>query len=296
MASKQEPKGLTEFNNVLNDLINVIKAANHAAPGFISIAMVLAIFTVAIITLYSAIGLCINLSLILFTSILVYYSTRKYGEASIALSTGLLALFSVNWDTEKTILFFIAWVSFSLAAFWIMTISSIANKESILKEAAISITTTDITAVEKDLDKLIKKANVKKFGPIESAEIIRLFSYRKLPIESMEYALNAVGTMTSITGANHITVAIFVIDIYKMFGTLPGPRYQKLLDRVYHIMRESPISPSEFIIAYNQSRHIALSGSISPEKYFELLQAGLEKGVSPTDIHLYLETHNQVAK
>lgn len=290
LDSKQGSEGLsTSFYDTLLALKNAIKAANHLVPGCIGIAMALSVFTIAIIAKYLEFGLCLNLLIILVTSIIIYATSRNYGESAVALAAGLLALFSVTWDTGKTIGFFVAWISFSLFALLISSINLASEDEEIFLDAALSLSTADTKKVEKELRSISAKAKTKKLGPIERAEVIRLFAYRKLPIEAMQYALQAVETMTIITKADHNLVAVFVVDIYKMFGSVPGPRYQQLLDRVYNVMRESPVSPSEFIIAYNKSRHIALSGNLSPENYFLHLREALEKGISPADVHEYLE-------
>lgn len=69
---------------------------------------------------------------------------------------------------------------------------------------------------------------------------------------------------------------------------IPEERYSKLLDQIYNVMRQSPVSPKEFIEAFNNSRRIALSEGIEPEIYFERLQDALEIGVSPDEMYEYL--------
>jgi hypothetical protein len=128
-------------------------------------------------------------------------------------------------------------------------------------------------------------------GPVERADIIRYFAFRKMPIESILFGLKAVEKFYTITRIDYIKVAEFVTDVYKMFQSTPGPEYEKFLDRIYEIIRDTSVSPIEFIEAFKDSRHLALSRKYTPDRYFELLSSSHNEGIAPNSIGEHLTKH-----
>ncbi len=233
--------------------------------------------------------MAISVLVVLIVSILVYWQTNNYGEAALALVAGLLTAFTVTWTPGIFAAFIVAWVSLSLFALLFSSVKLAAESERIYTDAAQSISTQQVGKTRKQLEEIGKDEFIKMLGPIRRAETIRLFAFRKLPMSSMRYGLRAVETLSTITRVDHETAAEFVIDVYKMFESTPGPRYQQLLNRILGIMGESPVSPREFIEAFRDSRLLALSGNIDPEKYFQYLTEALEIGVVPAETYEYLQ-------
>ncbi len=285
---EQIPRRNNTLLQALRELKGTLQAANRIVPGCVVVGLILSATVVFVTTssLQWMIGLVVLL--VLFFSFLIYASTQNYGESALALVAGLLTAYTVDWTVGKFTAFVFAWAGLSLGALLLSSVRIAAKVEEIIVDAANVIGDGDRKELRKRLEAISKKAETKMLGPVERAELIRLFAFRRLPIESMVYALRATEVMTVITGANHDIVGAFVIDVYKIFKSDPGPRFNNLLDRIYAHMRASSVSPSEFIEAFRDSRFVALSSDNSPEEYFHKLIEALSRGVSPNEIGEYL--------
>jgi len=272
----------------VRELKNTIQAANRLVPGCVVVAIFLAVLVILISLLSVQLMMGVTILVVLVVSIVVYSRTNNYGEAALALVAGLLTAFTVDWTAGRFIAFVVAWVGLSLFLLLISSVKLAAEVEEIYSEAARTINPSQPGEVQKQLEEIGKDKFIKMLGPTKRAEVIRLFAFRKLSIPSMQYGLRAVETLSTVTGVEHETVAEFVTDVYKMFKSTPGPRYQQLLDRIYEIIRESPVSPGEFIGAFKDSRHLALSGDIKPETFFQHLTKALDQGVAPEEVYEYL--------
>lgn len=225
---------------------------------------------------------------VLFSSLLIYSSSHNYGEAALALVAGLLTAFTVEWTPGQFAVFLFSWVILTAAVILISSVRLAADVEETYTDAALAIDADHSQQLMKELRSIEKKAKTEMLGPTERAEVIRLFAFRKLPIPSMQYGLQAVEMLSTITKVDHESVASFVVDIYKVFESEPGPLYKTLLDQVYENIREARVSPSEFIDAFCNSRSIALSREIDPEEYLAELRSALDRGIPPSEVYEFL--------
>ncbi len=76
-------------------------------------------------------------------------------------------------------------------------------------------------------------------------------------------------------------------DIFRLFpdGSDSGA---SLKDQTYVLVRDSLVSPSEFLSAFAASKRLALSGTLNPVLYLVLLSAALHDGVPAEDIYSYI--------
>jgi hypothetical protein len=285
MAKNETPQTL---NAAIVSLVNVVQEANHLVPGIVVVGVILAAAVIAIAILSVQLMVGIVLLLVLFFSIWVYTSTNNYGEAALALVAGLLTAFTVSWTPGTFIAFAVSWIAFSVAALFISSIKLAGRNQDIYLEAAQALDPSRFELVQKQLQEIAKDKSIRLLGPIKRAEVIRLFAFRKLPIDSISRGLKAVDILSTITRVDHLSVASFIADVYKIFPSSSESRYQNLLDRIYQVIRESPASPEEFIDAFRHSRRIALSGEMSPENYFRNLTEALQKGVAPEEVGEYI--------
>jgi len=286
MAKNRRERGI--LRDSLGELKSTLQAANKLVPGCVVVAMLLtaAVISVSLLSIQLMMGIIILI--VLLVSIVVYSRTDNYGEAALALVAGLLTAFTVSWNARTFTTFVVIWVALSLFSFLISSVKLAAEKEEIYADAARSIDPGRSGEVRKQLEQVGEDKFIRMLGPIKRAEVIRLFAFRKIPLASMQYGLRAVETLSTVTRVDHEIVAEFVVDVYKMFRSTPGPRYQNLLDRTYEIIRDTPVSPGEFIAAFKDSRHLALSGAIDPETFFRHLQKALDQGVAPEEVCEYL--------
>lgn len=280
----------SSVNDSLTALKGVIQASNQAIPGVTVVAGLL-VASIILVSIQSVpLMMAVVVLVVLLVSVLVFAGTSNYGEAALALVAGLLTAFTVSWTPGTFAVFVVSWFVFTFIALIISSLKLAAKEQDIYFDAAQAIRSDRPAETKGELQKIVKHRSSKMLGPIKCAEVLRLFAFRKLPLTSMQYGLKAVEVLSVITRVDHETVASFVADVYKMFPTTPGLRYENLLDHIYEIIRSSPVAPSEFISAFNHSRRIVLSGDVEPEDYFQRLTVALEKGVPPEAIYDYLRS------
>lgn len=298
--SQQNTRIKETFRDVWRDLINALKSLNKLMPGCISVLLAIGVaFVWVVSTFSSSLATLVTLGVLIFISVIVYASTQNYGESALALAAGLLAVFSVQWDGEKAAIFLFVWIAFSLIAFLIYGVNSAAKNEAIVREAALALDIDGVDQNEQAIQKIIGEVKQSQLGPHEKADVIRIFAYRKLPIAVMPHGLRAVSTLYTISRGEYKTIALFVLDIYQMFGLDDNnneKQYSRILDRVYNVIRKTPASPVEFIDAFNKSRRYALSAHMEADDFVKAISNGLSVGVSPDEMYDYLtkQSENEV--
>ena len=148
--------------------------------------------------------------------------------------------------------------------------------------------------MEKRLQKIGKDRLIEGLGPIEKAETLLIFAYRKLPIESQSNALRAVSILSVITQIEPKAIGSFIADAYKVFDFVTPHEQTKLVDVLYKTIKESPVAPDDFIKAFENSRRLILGREIEPINYLNLLKEALESGVAPEEVFEYIQ--NEIGK
>lgn len=283
-----EKQNRTSLNKGLLALRNTVQSANQLVPGCIFVSLLLSGAIAFVAFRFASVMMGTIVIVVLFSSLLIYSSSHNYGEAALALVAGLLTAFTVEWTPGQFAVFLFSWVILTAAVILISSVRLAADVEETYTDAALAIDADHSQQLMKELRSIEKKAKTEMLGPTERAEVIRLFAFRKLPIPSMQYGLQAVEMLSTITKVDHESVASFVVDIYKVFESEPGPLYKTLLDQVYENIREARVSPSEFIDAFCNSRSIALSREIDPEEYLAELRSALDRGIPPSEVYEFL--------
>jgi hypothetical protein len=272
-------------------LKNAIQGAEKLVPLIVFSCCFLTFFTIVLGLTYSSITYVVTLLIILFTSIFVYMQSKNYGESALALSAGLLTLFSLEWTHDKFAIFILAWVTFTLAVIIISGVNSASKYQQLYINIALILDLDNFEETQNKIRSIIEgiESKDKILGIIQRSEIIEIFAYRKLPLEFMEQGLSWVITLYAISKADYKSIALFISDIYKIFPPEQNKKYSRLLDSIYNRMRESPVSPIEFINAFNSSRKLVLSKQLEPKEYFDYLSNALENGVEPDDIYQHIK-------
>ena len=290
MSSKKRKKSKETLFEVSKSFGNSIKALNKLVPSFIVVLGSLVFCIVYLIIDNTQAMMGITVIVVLFSSIIIYIKSKNYGEAALSLVAGLLTVFTVEWTRGKFIVFITVWTGFSLIVMMIASVRIAAEVEGIFRQASFSISmgTGLYKSIEKRLERISDNCKVDILGPVERAKVIRLFCYKKLPIDRIDSALRAVGLLTVITKVDYETVALFVADVYKATNVDSRYGYDRILDEIYIMIREIPVPPSEFIEAFNRSRRLLFSKKMGLGQYFKLLKSGLESGASVEDISDYI--------
>ena len=274
------------MDQLLKELQNVVKASFNLAP-VLALAISLVFILLIIFTLkFSALMPAIILIIVVLVSVIIYANTDRYGEAALALAAGLFSVFSVDWDAGSFVGFIVAWLGFSFFAMFISSFKLAAKSEAIFRHAAVIMADEggDVSVVESKLKEIGKSSSDAGLGPIEKAEAIRLFAYRKLPIEVIPHALSMTVILSVAAQANYMKVAVFVADIVSLFGMNEPPSYTGAMDIMYNTIKKSPVQPSDFFVAFENSRHVILSRSLDPIQYFIALRKALEQGIRPDKV------------
>jgi uncharacterized membrane protein len=287
MSNRQGNK--KSFQQLLLALRGTVQASYKLVPALIIVATCLTIGVVSVIILSSRLMVGAVLLVVLTVAIVVYASTVKYGEAALALVAGVLTAYSVTWTPNRFIAFVTVWLSFTFAALIISSIKIAARTEDIYRQAALTLAPSlDVSPeIEASLRTIGQGGSYGTLGPIQRAEAIRFFAFRKLPLEQIGAALHAVETLTVITQIEPKAISAFVADIYKVFDLTIQSNHEVVLDYIHLIIQGSAVPPTDFIKAFEHSRRYILSRSLDLVDYFERLRSALESGVAPEAVGEY---------
>lgn len=291
MTKKDNTSTLVE---TFKSLGGAIKALNDLLPLFIVFFSAIIFWIVYFIISNSQLIKGTTVLVVLLVSIIIYFKSKNYGEAALSLVAGLLTVFTVEWTSKRFIVFIVSCLGFTFISLMISSVRIAAQEEEIYRQASINISagTDKYKKIEKDLKQIAKNLDIGVFGPIERAEIIRLLCFKKIPIDQIPFALRSVATISVITRVDYKTVSMFVADIYKILEISSTYGYNWILDKIYLMIRETPVPPQEFIEAFERSRRLIFSKKVKIESYFEILRSGLESGVSIEDINEYIITNS----
>lgn len=284
------------FYEVRTSFIATVKAAYKLAPLFV-IIMSGIIVVVTYLSISSAkLMMGVVLLIVLGVTVIVYATTENFGEAALALVAGLLTAYSVTWTADRFIAFIAVWSAFSFLALMISSFKLASRSESLYRQAAISISENQcqVSQKEKELQKIGKDNTIEGLGPIERAEVLLIFSYRKLPMNVLPAALKAVAILSVITQIQSKTIASFIADVYKVFDFAFPDQQDQLVDILYKNIKESPVAPIDYIDAFKHSRRLILSRSVDPLSYLKLLRRALESGTSPDGVIEYIESNTKI--
>lgn len=277
---------------VIKSLKATIAALNKLIPGITFILMLLSALVIIISITSTKLMIGIAILLVLSVSILIYGKTSNYGEAALSLVVGLLTIFSIEWSAGKFIAFATAWVAFTLFVLIISSIRIASRTEDTYRQAAIFLAgdSQDPDLTEKELKKIGEKTPLRMFGPVERAEIIRIMAFRKVSIESIKIFLIAIEQISVITKVDIKTVTSFIIDASKILRNENSLITQQDIDLLYKMIQETPVSPEDFIDAFQRSKSLLLSEYIGKENYFNELQKCLGRSVRPEDMYEVLKS------
>ena len=284
------------FNEVWISFVATVKAAYKLAPLLI-IMMCGVIVAVTYLSITSTkLMMGVVLLVVLGVTVIIYATSGNFGEAALALVAGLLTAYSVTWSPNRFIAFIAVWAAFSFLAILISSIKLASQSESLYRQAAIALSENNfqVSQTEKELKKIGNDNTVDGLGPIERAETLLIFSYRKLSMEILPAALKAVAILSVITQLQPKIIAAFVADVYKVFDSAFPEQQEKLVDILYENIKESPVTPLDFIDAFRHSRRLILSKSMAPTTYLELLRQALETGTPPNEVIEYIEGHVEI--
>ncbi len=274
-----------------DSLKQFVQSAYSVAPGIVIVITILSIFITGITLLSSTLMVGTLVILVVFTALLVFTQRNSFGDATLSLVGGLLTVLRTEWTIGLYISFIVAWLGFALMAFLISSIKLAAQQEDIIKSVAtkMSESNNDIQIFQEKLENLTKLSESRMLSPLQRAEVIQLLAFRKVSLELFPQLLNSVEVLSTITKIDIKEITTFLVDFSKIFKIKSEEESKILLDKLYQIIRDTPVPPQEFFEAFAVSRRILLQETVSPEQFLEGLRQRLEIGVAPKD--MYSELH-----
>jgi hypothetical protein len=221
------------------------------------------------------------------TAVGVYAAQRNFAEAALALVVGMLPVLTTDWNAKRFSVFVAAWVALGLGGLLVRSIAIATQSEKLFFHAVAACESYLGDHGAETLKRISEGLSYSGLGPIEKAEVLREFAFRKMPADRIPGALEACGQFSTLWEIDHRKAAVFVADIFRMFpdGSDTGA---SLKDQTYVLVRDSLVSPSEFLSAFAASKRLALSGMVNPVLYLVLLSAALHDGVPAEDIYSYI--------
>lgn len=276
--------------NALKSLKSTFQAAYNLVPALIISAILL---TIGVMTVIIKFGLYMAFSLIIIVlvSIIVYSKTKNYGEAALSLVVGMLTVFTVKWNTTRLIVLASSWLGFSLISIIISSISIASKSESIYLHNSAFMSYYSSYSSDELYDLLqeeAKKANAPTFGPIETAEIIRILVYKNIKLEDMKEAIEKINILTNIIQVPSDEVTYFFVDFCEMFDTPIGNVSNVFLDYIYNSFRSVTVSPRKFIDYYNESKKLVFLNNVDPDLYIDSLKKGIDLKINKEDINDFI--------
>ena len=291
MGSRNDKQSVRKsFYEVWRGFIATTKSLYKLAPCLVIVMSAVIAGVVWLVLFSSRLMLGSVLIIVWGVAVIIYMSTQKYGEAALALVAGLLTAYSVTWNAARFIGFIAVWTGFSFVALLISSIRISSATENIYRQASLTMAdeTTNSYLIEKELKAIGESANKASLGPIERAETIRIFAFRKLPLSIMQAGLKAVGMLSVITEIEAKVVANFIADVYRIFNASTTEHGELVMEVVYETIRQSAAPPMDFMVAFEHSKRLVLMKSFDSTDYFLELQRALDAGVAPEAMGEYL--------
>lgn len=281
-------KQQSSLKAALTALRGTVLAANKLVPGVVPAVFLVAGLVIIVSLLSVRLMIGVTTLVVVFAAVFVYVKSNDYAQALLALVVGLLTSFTVDWTAGRFVVFCISWVGLLTLIMLISSVRIASKVEAILVFAAQFVELQDLGVAKDRLETISKDQRVRSLGPVERAEIIRVFAIRKVPLDVMGDALSSTDVFSAITGIGHKTVAEFVADLYMLTRPIDEQAWNKVLDMVYDALRSGTSSPDEFIDAFSESRRIALSGQLDFATYFSKLSEGMIQGVPAKEMYDYM--------
>ncbi|MEP7010806.1 MAG: hypothetical protein ABJC13_10820 [Acidobacteriota bacterium] len=277
---------------VLKGFGSVVKALYGLAPAVVVVGALLAVGVVAVAAQAGPLMVAVILVIVLMVAVLVYGTTQNYGEAALALAAGLLSVYSVDWTIPRFIGFVGVWFTFSAVALLISSVRIATEVESIYVQGAIALgdpsDAESIKQAERVLRAVGKRNQRGDLNPVERAQILRLFAFRRIPVEVMDAGLSAVATLSIATHTEPLIAAKFITDVTRAIEDVQAEDLAASLALLVGTIRDCGAAPEEFFRAFESSRHLLLARILPIAELLSQVKIALEAGVHCEAVGSYL--------
>lgn len=288
----EKHKIIKSLSNIWKALVAVIKSLYKGMPFLMIVFTAIMFMLMEGVRNNSTLQLSLLTAVIFLSAIAVYFKSKNYGEAVLALSAGLFTIYTVEWSTSLVFSFIIVWIAFTVIVLLTTSVRLASLSETIYLEAVFALKSIqlDEKRCEKELRAVANSLPNSILGPIEKAEIIRVFAYKKLSYTEMVVALKWVNIYFALTRIPYLELADFCAIVIKRSSSVNMISKDKLFDYIYEGMRASSVSPKEYIECFNLTRHHLIKEE-NTILYFEILLSYFDSGESIANIGKYFENY-----
>ena len=287
----KERKILGSIHNSWAALISLLKTLYKGMPILMISFTLLMVFLAEKIGSNTTFQIGMLTVVIFLSAIAVYFKSKKYGEAVLALSAGLFTVYTVTWTPSLFISFIVVWVMFTIVVFLTTSIKLSSTIQSIYMEATFAIKLPQLSnkECEKQLQVISNDLKDSIIGPVERAETIRVFAYKKISLDDMKIGLKWVNIFFSLTRIPYLTLADFVAVVIKNASIINKKiTADKIFEHIYSGMRNAPVTPQDYIDAFQRTRHLLIRNK-TVVLYFDTLNRYFDTGISPDEIEVFFE-------
>lgn len=262
------------------------------APLAVIVGTMLVGATVWLVVKWQPLILATIVLVVLAISIGIFVARRSFGEAMVSLIGGLFTAFSVDWTTERFVAFIVAWAAFMFVCLLVASVAIAAKTEDIYRQAGLRLVGSGnaLKPMENRLKEIASSKTLGMLGPVERAELIRLFCFRNVPVDLFLPCLRGVETLSVITKCDIQVVGIFVADFLTSFAKVDTATAQGRIDQLYRTIRDCPVPPQEFFDSFERSRRLLLSCEMEPEKFLTSLAKCLKSGLDPDETYSEMQS------
>ncbi len=225
--------------------------------------------------------------LILIVSIGIYVKNKSISETMLTFMLGILTVFTIDWEKADFVLFIVFYLVFSLLIFVIGSISLASRKETILIQAANSLSNNfNYDEVYKQLNEVFDKSTSNnQLGPIERAEVIRYLSFRKVSIDQIGEALESIEIIKTVyqidlSKACEFFYALYMLSSNYLHDTNPSKKTINLFDKILTVA----LAPEQFLEVFMRTKKIIISGKLNFDIYIEKIKRFANDGLDSAEI------------
>lgn len=273
-------------SSLLSALKNVLSRFYHQHPTFtFSIVVILGLLLYTFINNGERLAffLCLLISIM---SIIIYSKRGNYGETVLSFMLGILTVFSIDWDKNKTgaIIFTAFYVCVNVILLFITSIKLYVEKEKHLTSASIFIDNNNQKMVYAQLDNICQKVTKHNaLGTIEKSEAIRYLSYMKLSVVEIKEALNVIELIKVVFEMNIKESCSFFYSL--LLIQYPSKNMNGIERKLDFILNKRlPLSPNELSRILIATKSSVISGTITFSDYLDYIEECVIKGYTLEEI------------
>ena len=274
-------------------LVNAIKKLSSMAPLLIISLGIFMYLLVKLAIAYPNTIYFVLCPVVLLMALFLYGKTKSYGEASLALTAGLFAVFGINWNAASLFGVIGTWFFFSVLILFVSCIRAAMYVEDITLQAAIKFAQkhdkeVDKMLICKFLDEIRKSPERTNVISSElTCEVFKYAAFKNVKLEHVELILRFTSILHTISKAPVKDIALVGCDIISCVNPVPSEA-EFVIDTVYMSLQNTPASPLEYFTICSQAILISKRYNVVPLELIEQIPYYFLDGYS--NVHEFVKS------